>query len=89
MFVIVMYDIREDARRSRLYRRMKQEGARVQYSSFELEITEQRLLVLKADIKEIIDTSEDSVRIYRLCSACRDNVEVIGTDDKEEFTSIF
>ncbi len=84
-----MYDIREDDRRSKLYRRMKQEGARVQYSAFELEITEQRLLILKEDIRGIIDERVDSVRMYRLCRSCMENIEVIGTDDKESFTSIF
>ncbi len=85
-----MYDIRDDLRRSQLYRRMKQEGARVQYSAFELDNTsETNLVLLIEDIKRIIDESVDSVRLYRLCKQCVDNVEIIGTDDKESFSTIF
>lgn len=55
-------------------------GQRVQNSVFECELTEVQLCLLKDRIKEIIDKSLDSVRIYYLNRNDKRRVEVIGIE---------
>ena len=55
-------------------------GQRVQNSVFECELTEVQLCVLKNRIKEIIDNSLDSIRIYHLNRNENRRVEVMGVE---------
>jgi CRISPR-associated protein Cas2 len=63
---LVCYDIREERRLSRVYRFMRGKGLHLQYSVFYCRLTWQELLTLKGGLSEIIEESEDDVRIYPL-----------------------
>ncbi len=78
-FVVVSYDITSSKRRLKVARLLLDYGGeRVQYSVFELYITERHLERLRARLQKLVDTEEDSVRFYRLCAACRPKVEYVG-----------
>jgi len=54
-------------------------GGRVQKSIFEVsDISEKQLLELKDKLEALIDYQTDSVRYYRLCRACLEEVEWSG-----------
>lgn len=79
MHLIVCYDIVDDRRRGRLYRRMRDYLPRVQKSVFEGEISLPRLTEMRSMIQGQIDHNKDTVRIYYLCKACLPATEVVGT----------
>ena len=85
MYILVTYDVdtTEKAGQKRLRRVAKaclDYGQRVQNSVFECELTEVLLCVLKERIKEIIDNSLDSIRVYHLNRNEKRRVEVIGVE---------
>jgi len=69
-FYVVVYDISNDRRRTRLHNRLLDYGSPVQYSVFECWLTESDMKRMKKMIRRTIKESEDQVRIYHLCEAC-------------------
>ena len=57
---------------------MEQFGERVQNSVFEAWLTPEELRRLMDRLQARIDPQEDSVRIYYLCSACREKTRHLG-----------
>ena len=85
MYILVTYDVdtTDKAGQRRLRKVAKaclDYGQRVQNSVFECELTEVQLCVLKERIKEIIDNSLDSIRIYHLNRNEKRRVEVMGME---------
>lgn len=79
MFVIISYDIKDDKRRNRIFKTLKNFGQWMQYSVFECELDKANLLRLKDRLDRVIDASEgDSVRFYFLCEGCKRQIERIG-----------
>ena len=78
MFVIISYDIVDDKRRTKLAKKLKDYATRVQYSVFEANLEPQQYAKLKGLVAKSINTKEDSVRLYRLCRPCIENVELLG-----------
>jgi CRISPR-associated protein Cas2 len=78
MFILISYDIPDDKRRTRLAKRLRAYGDRVQYSVFECNLTDKQLRQLRAEIGKIIKDAEDSVRIYRLCGGCVAQIVALG-----------
>ena len=63
---------------------MKNFGPRVQKSVFEFNITENQLNEIKKISAALIDPIEDSVRFYRICSACKEKTEILGWGEVSE-----
>ena len=86
MLIAVAYDVVDDARRARLHNRLQDFGTPVQYSVFECLLGEGDLARLGAAIAELIDRTEDRVRMYLLCGGCADRVRIIGlgTETRDE-----
>ena len=85
MYILVTYDVdTTDKSGQRRLRRVAKAcldyGQRVQNSVFECELTEVQLCILKDRIKDIIDNSLDSIRIYYLNRNENRRVEVIGVE---------
>jgi CRISPR-associated protein Cas2 len=78
MFYAISYDIRDDRRRSKVARVLKDFGVRVQLSVFEARLEESELERLKRRMEKHLDPEEDSLRFYPLCAACLTWVEVLG-----------
>ena len=76
MFYVISYDIPDNRRRSQLAKVLKGFGTRVQYSVFEAHLTRSQFEQMKQAVARVIDTTEDSVRYYALCSACATRIEV-------------
>ena len=81
MFYVISYDIPDDRRRNQLAKVLKGFGTRVQYSVFEAHLNGRQFDELKQTVDRLINSSEDSVRYYALCSACVARAEVPAVGD--------
>jgi CRISPR-associated protein Cas2 len=70
-FTLVVYDIPDDKRRTKLHKRLLDFGSPVQYSVFECLVDKDELTKMQKAILGIISKRRDHVRIYWLCGACR------------------
>jgi len=85
MFVVVSYDIKDDKRRSRIFKTLKNFGQWMQYSVFECEVDKMNFLKLKDRLDHLIDAEEDdSIRFYFLCESCKRQVERVGGEKPRE-----
>ena len=79
MFFLVCFDIVEDRTRNRVVKIIKQYGYRVQKSIFECSpMTEEQFLKMTHRLEDVIDHTQDSVRLYPLCRGCLNKVEFSG-----------
>lgn len=76
-FYLISYDIPNDRHRLRIAHLLEGYGERVQYSVFEVWLTEKQLAHIKKALAREVEEG-GSVRIYFLCASCRDQREVIG-----------
>lgn len=79
-FAVISYDVTDDRRRARVARKLLDYGTRVQYSVFECSVSEDTLKRVLAELEQIIEPAEDSVRCYRLCRSCAVIVQVLGEE---------
>lgn len=78
-FYVVSYDIVDDRRRARVAKILADYGDRVQYSVFELLLRKaEQLTEMERRLSRVVDTKEDSIRIYSLCASCLKRVRIIG-----------
>lgn len=83
MLVLITYDVcvtsRGGQRRLRnIAKTCLDYGMRVQNSVFECEVTPAQFVVLKAELMEIFNPEEDSLRFYFLGKKGRQKVEHVG-----------
>jgi CRISPR-associated protein Cas2 len=78
MFYAISYDIRDDRRRLKVAKILKDFGDRVQLSVFEARLEQSDLERLKRRVEKHLDLEADSLRLYPLCGACVPRVEVLG-----------
>ena len=64
--VLVIYDIVDNKRRNKMVKALEAYGLRVQKSAFEAYVTRKKYDALARECAAIIDTEEDSLRIYLL-----------------------
>lgn len=69
-FVVLVYDISDDRRRSRLHQALLDFGTPVQYSVFECWLTEEELKAMLKRVRRVTRPRLDHVRWYRLCDEC-------------------
>lgn len=92
MYVLITYDVstQDKAGQGRLRKVAKaciNYGHRVQNSVFECELSESDLCILKEMLRNIIDLSSDSIRIYHLNKNERSRVLVLGVETALDFGS--
>jgi CRISPR-associated protein Cas2 len=75
-FVVVVYDISSDRRRTKLHNVLLDYGTPVQYSVFECLLDEKGLQRMKRAVGRVIRPRVDRVRYYYLCQACLRKVEI-------------
>ncbi len=78
MLIVVSYDISDDKRRYRVFKKLKDYGKWMQYSVFECNISREANLRLQDALEEMIDKKEDNINYYYLCETCRDKIHRIG-----------
>lgn len=86
-FYIVSYDIESDRKRNKVAGILEGYGVRVQYSVFECVISGEECTAMKTRLGKLFEKGKnnDSIRIYKLCKGCVDNIEVIGVKKGNDF----
>lgn len=82
MLWLISYDVTEDNRRHRVFEALKDYGKRVQYSVFECELEDAEVEALWQRLEGEIDQEEDSVRRYRICAGCAEEVRILGQGER-------
>jgi len=77
-FYLLTYDIANPKRLGKVARAMEAVGERVQDSVFEAWLSAAEVEKMLKKIRKIINEKEDSLRIYSLCSPCREKVRCLG-----------
>ena len=80
-FILVVYDISDDKRRTKLHDVLLDFGTPVQYSVFECLLDQNGQKSMKRAPIRVIRPKVDAVRFYYLCAGCLKRVEV--TSGKE------
>lgn len=78
MLVVIAYDTPSHARRRHLVRLLEDVAERVQWSVFEAWLTASQLEELWDRLQSVIEVTEDRLRLYRVCSYCRDSSRLSG-----------
>jgi len=78
MFVVVSYDVKDNRRRNRVLKVLKNFGQHIQYSVFECELKKEDFLRLKRKLERLINKEEDSIRYYFLCEKDVARIERYG-----------
>lgn len=91
MFVLITYDVNitsphGEKRLRNVARVCLNYGKRVQSSVFECILTEAQFVVLRDQLKGIIDSDQDSIRFYMLGKNWKRKVETLGKDTGIDFT---
>lgn len=69
-FIVVVYDIANDKRRSHVVKILEKVGLRINFSVFECMLSDSQYEQLKADIAQKINIKYDSVVYYPICLDC-------------------
>lgn len=91
MFILITYDVNvTSAYGEKRLRKVAQAcinyGRRVQNSVFECILTESQYLLLKNQLENLIDKTQDSIRFYLLGSNWKRKIETIGKSTNIDFT---
>lgn len=78
MIFLIAYDISSDRRRNRVAKLLQSWGYRIQESVFQLRTSRADLDEIISDLEKIVDSKDDVVHIYTLCSSCEGKAEILG-----------
>lgn len=78
IFIVVAYDVKDDKRRNRVLKTLRNYGQHIQYSVFECDLDDKHYLKLRQKLLKIIDLEEDSIRFYFLCEKDAKKIECCG-----------
>ena len=84
MLVLVVYDIPDDKRRTKLATFLEGYGRRVQYSVFECFLSLSDMRKLRDQVKRWVKDSEDNVRFYWISEEAMSQVLTIGSQPPKE-----
>jgi CRISPR-associated protein Cas2 len=89
MFVIVTYDIADDARRYRVMKMLKGYGEHVQESVFECDLTQPVYREMAKRLQDAIKDDEDNVRLYHLHRMDVSQIVTMGVGQPVQQAQVF
>ncbi len=81
--ILVVYDIPDDKRRTKLSNFLEGYGRRVQYSVFEIFVSLNEMRVLHQKVKKLVVPKEDNIRFYWISPETLSLVLTIGSEKPE------
>lgn len=78
MLYIISYDIPDTPRRTKIAKILDDFGDRVQYSVFECLLDQDLVEKMIFKLEKVVNSDEDSIRIYALCRNCEKTIKIIG-----------
>lgn len=83
-YFVISYDISDNKLRTKLAKLLEGYGVRVHYSVFECRLEYEKYRELYYQMKVYAEKfQEDSIRIYRICRNCEQEIETLGRLKKE------
>ena len=92
MKYVVAYDISNNKRRKKVSNLLETYGVRVNYSVFEIELsqTKKDKLIQKIELQKLINKKYDSLRFYHICQNCEaKSFELTNRGDPFEEIELF
>ncbi|KAM3091372.1 CRISPR-associated endonuclease Cas2 [Phormidesmis sp. 146-35] len=89
MLVVVVYDIPNDKRRTKLANFLEGYGRRVQYSVFECFLTLDQMQKMAEQVRKKIKLEEDNVRFYWISSDAMGRTITLGSSPPEPPPSVY
>ena len=89
MQIVLVYDIPDDRRRTRLRKTLLRFGTPVQYSVFECDLSPRQLARMEKAVRAVMKPHEDNVRYYQLCRSCAKGTEVFGGQPLTERKEVY
>ena len=89
MEYLVVYDISHPRRLRRVARIMERYGERVQKSVFECNLAGGALDDMQDGVRHVMDTSDDTLRIYPMLAGSRVKQTIIGTGAMVRFPQAY
>lgn len=89
MLMLVCYDIADARRLRKVARVMLAYGNRVQKSVFECHLNEAQQNQMLNRVRAVLNVSQDTVRLYRLCRACQRERLALGCKPVEDLPEVF
>ncbi|MEB3217018.1 MAG: CRISPR-associated endonuclease Cas2 [Nostocales cyanobacterium 94392] len=83
MLVVVVYDIPDDKRRTKLSNFLEGYGRRVQFSVFECFLSLEEMRQLYGKVKKLVKPVEDNVRFYWISEEAAKRVLTIGGESPQ------
>jgi len=80
-FLLVVYDISSDKRRTKLHNALLDYGTPAQYSVFECLLEPKQLERMRKAVRRVIRPRVDQVRYYFLCARCVAKTEITSGVD--------
>ncbi|NJM99540.1 MAG: CRISPR-associated endonuclease Cas2 [Phormidesmis sp. RL_2_1] len=84
MLVVVVYDVPDDKRRTKLATFLEGYGRRVQYSVFECFLSLAEMRKLHQQVAKRVKAAEDNVRFYWISEEALTQVLTIGSEPPDE-----
>lgn len=75
---LVVYDVFNNSRRTKLHDKLLDYGSPVQYSVFECLLDKRTKKKMVTEIYKTIKPRKDSIRIYYICESCAKKAEMNG-----------
>ena len=83
MLTLVIYDISDDKKRTRLSRKLiSYSMERIQYSAFKGELNSHDRFILAKEIEKYLSKETDSIYIIPLCERCFSLVDILSESNK-------
>jgi CRISPR-associated protein Cas2 len=80
MLVLIVYDIPDNKRRTKLANFLEGYGRRVQYSVFECFLTLSQMQELYEKVEKRVDSEEDNIRFYWISKNANSKTLTIGSE---------
>jgi CRISPR-associated protein Cas2 len=87
--VVIVYDIPDNKRRTKLSNFLEGYGRRVQYSVFECFLTLEEMRKLAAQVKKRLKLEEDNVRFYWISTDDLEKTITLGSPPPEPPPSVY
>ena len=81
MHYLLAYDIRDPKRLVKVAKVMENYGVRVQKSIFEAVLDPGAIQRLRLELVQVLDLTDDGVKLFPLCERCRQRISVFGQDE--------
>lgn len=75
---LIAYDIGDDRRRRQVVRELLRVGRRIQFSVFEVRLTEAALAAVLVRLARLIHRREDRIDVVSLCTGCQGRRRRLG-----------